>query len=292
MVELCNVNIRIWSLVAGLLHLLSAVMILALSFSEDRDLVYKLTINYADWGRQDNRTVPTITAGEDFVITEKQHIVMDLSLTWTIFVFFFLSFAFQTAAFFPQIYDYEKRLERGTNMLRFYEYSISSGTMLLAISTLCGIFNVQILLLQFFCMFGCNLFGLLGEQLRASAREEGTEQERQGILRTVGPSAQDDSLAWTAHVAGWVLLVAAWIPIIWTYVLSNELSELKAPDFVVLIISMLAILFNLFGINQLLQFAGVYSDATAEATYVVLSLGSKTLLGWMLYSNVLAMPSE
>ena len=134
--RLCGLSVRTWNLVTSILHLGNAVAILALRYVNDRDSVYDIKQSYPDWSRESSSEA--IIEGERFSITKKEITAHSLSLTWLIAIFFFLAFAFQLAAYFPQLYAYEDLLRRGQHPLRFIEYSLSSPLMLVAIALLCG----------------------------------------------------------------------------------------------------------------------------------------------------------
>lgn len=285
--RLCGLSVRSWNLLTSLLHLGNAAAILALRYVNDRDSVYDIKQSYPDWSRESS--TDAIIEGERFSITKKEITAHQLSLTWLIAIFFFLSFAFQMAAYFPQLYAYEDLLRRGRHPLRFIEYSLSSPLMLVAIALLCGIFEQYALIGIFLAMFSCNILGLLAEHLASMKPKEKTDEEDR-LLRSLDNRAQQEhhTVTWIAHVAGWVCVIGAWLPILIAFSVSNSEGTESAPDFVYVIVATMFILFNTFGINQLLELSGVYGHETAELVYIMLSLTSKSLLGWLIFGNVLA----
>ena len=72
----------------------------------------------------------------------------------------------------------------------------------------------------------------------------------------------------------------------------------SAPDIVHVVVIVLFLLFNSFGAIQLTQLCcrsgrwWTYVAKESELSYVFLSLVAKTLLGWLIYSNVLVMARE
>ena len=285
--QLCGLSVRSWNLLTSLLHLGNGIAIVALRYVNDRDRLYDIKQSYPDWSR--NASSEAIIEGEEFSITKKEITAHQLSLTWLIAIFFFLSFAFQMAAYFPQLYAYEELLRRGRHPLRFIEYSLSSPLMLVAIALLCGIFEQYALIGIFLAMFSCNILGLLAEHLASMKPKEKTDEEDR-LLRSLDNRAQQEHLTvtWIAHVAGWLCVIGAWLPILVAFSVSNSEGTESAPDFVYVIIATMFILFNTFGINQLLELSGVYGHETAELVYIMLSLTSKSLLGWLIFANVLA----
>lgn len=283
----CGLSVRSWNLITSLLHLGNGVAIVALRYANDKDLLYGIQQSYPDWSR--NASSEDIIQGEEFFVRKRDIQTYELSLTWLIAVFFFLSFAFQLAAYFPNVYSYEALLKRGRHPLRFIEYSISSPLMVIAIALLSGIFEHYALLGMFFAMFSCNILGLLAEHLASMKPKEKTDEEDR-LLRNVDAGMRSEHLTvtWIAHVAGWVCVIGAWLPVLSAFSLGNSEGTVAAPDFVYVIIATMFVLFNSFGINQLLELSGVYGHETAELVYITLSLTSKSLLGWMIFANVLA----
>ena len=285
--RLCGLSVRSWNLLTSLLHLGNAGAILALRYANDRDILYDIKQSFPDWSR--NASSEAIVEGERFSIAKKEITAHQLSLTWLIAVFFFLSFVFQMVAYFPQLYAYEDLLRRGRHPLRFIEYSLSSPLMLVAIALLCGIFEQYALIGIFVAMFACNILGMLAEHLASMKPKQKTDEEDR-LLKSLDTMAKTEhaTITWIAHVAGWVCVIGAWLPIFIAFSLGNSEGTESAPDFVYVIVATMFILFNTFGINQLLEISGVYGHETAELVFIMLSLTSKSLLGWLIFANVLA----
>ena len=72
-----------------------------------------------------------------------------------------------------------------------------------------------------------------------------------------------------------------------------EKSPIEVPGFVIAIIVGQFIIFNLFGLVQWIQIYGRQwavigaIGRESELSYCVLSLVAKTLLGWLIYANVI-----
>ena len=112
---------------------------------------------------------------------------------------------------------------------------------------------------------------------------------------------------WAAHLTAWVTQGIAFVVIIAHFFQSQGTCEFDgtgeenvAPDFVYAIVFCELGLFALFGLTQMCQFlshdygwcAGRGDDKTSsttccsvEAAYIVQSLVSKTLLGWLVYGG-------
>lgn len=291
--SLCGVSLRMWNGITACIHFLNAVTILSLTLNTGQDLIYKITASYADWApTQDNPNIErTVITGERFSISKKDIQAHELSLAYLIFFFFMLSFLFQAVAgFFPQLYPFDELLSKGQHPLRFIEYSISAPLMLIAISLLCGVFDLYALIgIGVLCSV-CQMFGLLAEYLAAipKVKEKAGDEETALLKRIETQQETINMYVWIAHIAGWICILGSWIPIFASFLVSNSQSETKAPEFVYAIVISMFIMFNLFGFNQLFELSGFYSHEQAEVTYIMLSLIAKTLLGWMIFANVLA----
>lgn len=135
---------------------------------------------------------------------------------------------------------------------RFAEYAFSASTMLMVIALQVGINDIYTLQAMFVLTFATMVFGILE--------------------------------SWVAHVAGWITFLSAYSPILDAFVLSTARSPVSAPDFVSVIVVLEFILFGCFGCVQTYE---MWSKYDADAVYVVLSLVSKTLLGWLVFSPML-----
>jgi hypothetical protein len=272
------------------MHLANAVVMIYIFYTPDKnnivekDVCYQLTRNYASWdatnGTASIKTI-TINAGV-------------LRLHWLIVAFHFLSFVFQiipilfdkesacchlkrcTALEYPYI-DYVKK---GRNPIRFLEYSISASLMLLCIALLTGMRDANLLLSIALLCATCQVFGYVAETL---------------FVEEKFPSVRHIS-----HVAGWVTLMTSYA-IIWVYyglANANASDGNGAPDFVHAIVVSMFLLFNSFGVVQLSQmYCGdkcctrFYNcvGKNSEASYIFLSIVAKTILGWVIYAQVLVM---
>jgi hypothetical protein len=281
-----------YNIVAAIFHLFNGLLMIILFYANGRqDVCYQLHMPYASW-----TPVGNITDSEepDFIIIQDKVNTSKLSLHWLIVGFHLLSFVFQIAVIFLDEksrcriqkcfkYNYTELIEeQGINPLRFVEYSISASIMLVCIGLLTGIRSEnEIIAIAVLCSL-CQLFGLIAEI---------TTQQ---IIRTL------------CHVAGWVSLMTSY-GIIWLYYgIANYQGGQRdppqsAPDVVHIVVTFLFVLFNSFGIVQTTQmccrgnkksFWFKWVGQESELSYVFLSLVAKTLLGWLIYSNVLVMSRE
>ncbi len=160
---------------------------------------------------------------------------------------------------------YENDLRRGINRFRWLEYSFSATLMVILISFYSGI----TLLPSIIGIAGANvamiLFGWLQELMNPPGRTE----------TTMLPF-------WFGTLAG----IAPWIAI-WYNILAAE----TVPGFVYGIVIAQVLFFWSFGFNQWLQYRkiGKWADyAFGEKTYLVLSLGAKSVLAWQIFGGSLA----
>jgi len=297
----CN-SYWFYNLVASLLHLLNVVLMIVLFYTPDedgiaqKDVCYNLHVPYASWEATGNTTN---IEEPGFIITQNKVSTHSLSLHWLIVGFHLLSFIFQFVVIlidraspckikwlcFKNInYSYIDLVENnGINPLRFIEYAISASIMLVCIALLTGIRNeFEIIMISVLCAV-TQLFGLIAEVTTSR------------VIRLV------------VHVAGWASLMTAYGVIWGYYTVANYQASLldpprTAPDIVHLIVILLFILFNTFGIIQLTQmyckgidrlsFFYRWIGAEAELSYVMMSLIAKSLLGWLIYANVLVMAQK
>jgi hypothetical protein len=163
---------------------------------------------------------------------------------------------------------YVADLGRQRNPARWVEYSLSSSLMIVLIAQLVGISDVTALV----ALFGVNaamiLFGWLQEHY-----------ERPG------------GGGWLPFVFGCVAGVVPWVAIT-IYLLSpGSTSDASAPGFVYGIFVSLFVFFNVFALNQWLQYraTGRWRDYLfGERVYIVLSLTAKSALAWQVFGGTLA----
>ena len=163
---------------------------------------------------------------------------------------------------------YVADLGRQRNPARWVEYSLSASLMIVLIAQLVGISDVAALL----ALFGVNaamiLFGWLQEHY-----------ERPG------------GGGWLPFAFGCVAGVVPWLAIT-VYLLSpGSTSAASAPGFVYGIFVSLFVFFNVFALNQWLQYRAVgrwRNYLFGEWVYIVLSLTAKSALAWQVFAGTLA----
>ncbi|QIK77166.1 hypothetical protein G7071_00680 [Nocardioides piscis] len=163
---------------------------------------------------------------------------------------------------------YVTDLSRGINRARWVEYSVSSSLMMVVIAQLVGIADVTALL----AIIGVNasmiLFGWLQEKYE-----------------------QPGSGGWLPFWFGCIAGVVPWIAVVVYTIAPQSASDASPPGFVYAIIVSLFVFFNIFALNQVLQYRarGRWADYLfGENIYIVLSLVAKSLLAWQVFGGTLA----
>lgn len=240
----------------GFLHLLqgTAILVLALTIPTFRD--FKPTI-YARF----LEPLPTVGYGP---VTQE---LFDLPFAILVAVFLLLSALFHFLISIPLKDKYLENLNNGSNPLRWYEYALSSSLMIVLLATMFGLLSLEAVLLIFIINGLMNLFGLLMEKMNPLDR---------------------DKTDWTPHFFGWIAGLAPWLMIV-IYLFNNgDLSLL--PWFVIPGVLFYFIVFNLFALNQFLQYKRVGKWANyiyGERMYVWLSLFGKSVLAWFVFIGIL-----
>jgi hypothetical protein len=163
---------------------------------------------------------------------------------------------------------YVDDLARGRNRARWVEYSLSSSLMIVLIAQLVGILDVAALI----ALFGVNaamiLFGWL---------QENYEQPGEG--------------GWLPFVFGCLVGVVPWLAVAFYLVGPAAVARADPPGFVYGIFVSLFVFFNVFALNQWLQYRakGRWADYLyGENAYIVLSLTAKSALAWQVFAGTLA----
>lgn len=162
---------------------------------------------------------------------------------------------------------YVASLGQGRNPARWVEYSISSSLMVVLIAQITGISDVAALL---------SILGLNASMIFFGWLQELYERPGGG--------------GWLPFGFGCFAGIVPWVAIV-IYVLSPaNPSGASPPGFVYGIIASLFVFFNVFGLNQWLQYRrlGRWRDYLyGEYVYIVLSLAAKSLLAWLVFANTL-----
>lgn len=181
-------------------------------------------------------------------------------------LFLALSALFHWLIISPPFFDrYLRGLEAGRNHFRWVEYSLSSSLMIILIAALTGITDAAAI---------TALFGVNAAMIFFGAIQEKYEQPGGSLVPF-----------WLGCVVG----VVPWLAI-GIYLLSPG-ADLQPPAFVYAIYVSLFLFFNVFALNQWLQYRRVgrwREYMFGESAYIVLSLAAKSALAWQVFGGTLA----
>jgi hypothetical protein len=272
-------NLRTWNLAMGILHLVQG----AIMFFFSKEITQQLTKTLPQIVVPD---VSKLTPGGprpmvDYV-TEN---VASINLGQTISFFLFLSAIAHFLTITPGIYEwYVKNLKLKVNLIRWFEYALSSSLMIFVISILNGVRDVNMLFLIFSINACMNLFGAMME-LHNSER-----------MQRLGENYKVNWLGFNfgvfAGIVPWIVSGVYFFTSISRFTDVKDLPQrlVDILNLVKWIFPALFVFFNLFAINMFLQYkrVGKWKDYLfGEKAYVVLSLVAKSFLAWFIWGGTL-----
>ena len=259
-------------------------------FIQEKDWKAPFAVEWKDWVPAD----PTLQCFDTNIdgtknmctMVDRTETLFNASIKWESGWFHLLSAIFELIAiggipFFyligiPFLYSKNRRDQYfrdaavGKNTLRWVEYAFSASLMILIIAQVNGITSAWTQLLLFFGTATIMVTGLIGENERINNTTE-TNQK------------------WTIHLLGWGLHVAIWTVIIWNFALTmtRQTSDSSdPPPAIIWMIGVIFLFFTSFGFVQLAQTRDkIKNKYKFELWYVVLSLLSKTALGFFLFTG-------
>lgn len=158
---------------------------------------------------------------------------------------------------------YEQGIAKGINPARWWEYAFSSSLMLVVLLMLGGLFELATVVFIFTLNFIMNLMGLM--------------MERHNQLT--------EKTSWLAFNIGTLAGIVPWIiGGLYFWVSTNNIAD-SIPVYAQLGFLLTFLFFNSFAINMWLQYKkiGKWKDYVyGEKAYIVLSLISKSALGWII----------
>ena len=231
----------------GLAHLGQA----ALMFRLSNDLALPVT---ASWATGDPVEARMPAAPEE---------VFGLPIGPAVALFLLLAAVDHLIVAAPRVYGWYLRLiESHRNYARWIEYSVSAALMMVLIARFVGIADLAALIGIFALTSSMILFGLL--------------MERQQM-----PGSTDWSAFWFGSLAG----IVPWLAV--AIYISQGASP---PGFVYAIVAVQFVFFSSFAFNMALQYfhIGRWRDYRfGEVVYMILSIGAKSALAWLVFANVL-----
>lgn len=225
------------------------------------------------WGISNNSTLPVMTHylkwnpafGFPQPFTET---IYDLRLGPIVASFLLLSGLFLLGSAFIWRKKYEEMIQKGMNLFRWAEYSITSSLMIVVIAMLCGVYDFSSLILIFALNACMILFGWVMEVHNQTTKKTD----------------------WTSFIFGCFAGIVPWI-VMGLYFFNAIGSNAEAvPKFVYVIFWSLLVSFNVFAINMILQYKkiGKWQDYIyGEYAYITLSLVAKALLAWQVWGGTL-----
>jgi hypothetical protein len=246
-------RLRRFNLIMGALHLIQGILMLVLSSAFSLPVYSSFLV----FNATTQKLVPT------------PEVLFNLRLGPMMAAFLFLSAAAHLLVASPMLYPwYVRNLKQHINKARWIEYSFSSSLMIVAISMLVGIYDIATLVVIVFVNASMILFGWM------------MELHNQATKKT----------NWTAFVFGCIAGIAPWIAIA-IYLFGSASGGAQGPPaFVYWIFFSLFVFFNIFAINQVLQYkkVGRWRDYLyGERAYIILSLVAKSLLAWQVFAGTL-----
>jgi phage FluMu protein Com len=158
---------------------------------------------------------------------------------------------------------YVRNLKKHINPARWYEYSFSASLMIFIIAMLVTIYDFGTLLALFTLTAVMNLMGLMMEIHNQTTKKTN----------------------WTSYYIG---CISGFIP--WVVIFIPLITAESVPDFVIAIFITIAVFFNLFAINMVLQYKKIWKWQDylyGEKMYIVLSLIAKSALAWQVFAGTL-----
>lgn len=191
--------------------------------------------------------------------------LFDVSVAWLAAVFLFLSSTFHVIVASVGRKAYDSEIGKEQNRFRWVEYSLSSTLMIVSICLVFGIGDIAGLI----GIAGANVAMILFGWIMEVVNRPGSK------------------VWWTPFWFGCIVGIVPWIGL-FVYLLGPGDDM---PTFVYGIFVSVFVFFNLFGLNQYLQYrkVGRWADYVyGEKTYLWLSLIAKSALAWQLYGNTLS----
>lgn len=163
---------------------------------------------------------------------------------------------------------YELNIEQGINPPRWWEYAISSSLMLVVLMMLGGLIELSTVIFIFTLNFIMNLMGLMMEKYNQLTEKTSWLPFNIGVLAGLVPWIMGGLYFWVS---------------------TNNIAD-SIPVYARFGFLLTFLFFNSFAINMWLQYKKIGKwkvHAYGEKTYIVLSLVSKSALGWIIVLGTL-----
>ncbi|MEA2070679.1 MAG: heliorhodopsin HeR [Asgard group archaeon] len=252
-------GLRIFNGIMGGLHLIQAILMLSLGLTLEniKDFKLPITVQYLYY----DEVTEALLRGPDETIA-------NVPIGAIVSSFLFLSSLAHFLTILPGLNDfYNKNLKKGINYFRWFEYAISSSIMIVLIAMFFGVYDLSSLLLIIGLNATMNLMGLMME-----IHNQTTEETN-----------------WTAFIIGTFAGIIPWVIIV-LHLAGAGSGIANAPWFVWAILGAYFAFFWTFPVNMILQYTktGKWKDYLfGERGYIILSLVSKSLLAWLVFSGTM-----
>jgi hypothetical protein len=245
-------NLKLYNTVVGLALLLQGAVMWLIS----KDSTLPITINNLEWDEILRRPVAT------------PEVLFDVNLGPLVASFLILSGLFLLGSSQLWRRKYEEQIQKGINLFRWMEYSITSSLMVVVIAMLCGVYDFSSLLMIFSLNACMILFGWVMEIHNQTTKK----------------------VDWTSYLFGCFAGLVPWVVMGLYFFNAVSSNADTVPTFVYYIFGSLFISFNIFAINMILQYKkiGKWQDYLyGEYAYITLSLVAKALLAWQVWGGTL-----
>lgn len=245
-------NLKAYNAIVGVVLFIQGIVMWLVS----NDASASITTNYLKWNEFTKFPQPAV---ESFASWPLGPIVA---------TFLILSGLFLLGSAYVWREKYETGIQKGMNVFRWIEYSVTSSLMIVVIAILCGVYDLATLILLFALNACMILFGWVMEVHNQTTKK----------------------VNWLSFIFGCFAGIVPWI-VLGLYFFNAIGSNADAvPGFVYAIFWSLLLFFNIFAINMVLQYKKVgkwKSYVYGEYAYITLSLVAKALLAWQVWGGTL-----
>ena len=246
-----------WNIGLAILHTLQGILIIALSKGSS----VTISTNFLSLD-------PLLSQEGQPVLAPATVNLFDLNLGYLVAAFFFMSAIAHTVIATVYRRRYESDLKEGINKVRWFEYSLSASTMMVAIAVLSGVYDLSSLIMIFSLVAIMNLMGLVMELWNQKTK----------------------NVNWVSYIIGCFAGIVPWIVFLIYVWGANVYGSGNIPTFVYWIYLSIFVFFNSFAINMYLQYKkkGMWADYLyGEKVYMILSLVAKSALAWQVFAGTL-----
>lgn len=257
MQKLMSASLQSWNKYLSVIFAVQGVIILILSANR----TYPISANYLGID-----TMQSQAQGQQVYGTGTQHL-FDVNLAYLIAAFFFIAAITHILLATKLRPAYETEVKKGINKVRWIEYALCAGIMMLLIGMLVGVQDVATLLLLFGATAGMSVLGLAMEVVNQGAR----------------------NVRWLTYIVGLSVGALPWI-VIAMYLISGGIYGTTAPAFVYWVSGVMLLIFAAFALNMYCIYhrSGKWKDYLyGERVFMILSLIAKTTLAWLVFAGVL-----